>query len=112
MKIVNSTPLINLINNGFVYLCQDDTGAYWMRSVAGKWAQVVAKPVGTDDLDADFQTFLAKNTPATEVDLKADNTDQIVVEPVKVMPAPAPDPVPIVITPPDPVATSTPDIII
>lgn len=83
MKIINSTSVLNLVNNGFVYLCQVDDGTYWLRSTAGKWVQIKSStPVDVDTLDIDFQAFIKANILVTENDVKIDNSSQIVVDPV------------------------------
>lgn len=89
MKIINSEPILNFINHGFIYLCVADDGSYWIRSVAGKWAKLTAKPMDFASLEEDFNNFV-KNKTATEVEVKADNTDQIVIEPIKKIIPPAP----------------------
>jgi len=84
MKIINSNSIFDFVNHGFVYLCQVDDGSYWVRSVAGKWVEVKTSiPVGTEDLDKDLQKFLLAGIPATENDVKIDNSSQVIIDPIK-----------------------------
>lgn len=53
MKLVNSTPIFNPNNNGFVYLCEDESGALWVRSSSGKWASI-EKPANTEFVANEF----------------------------------------------------------
>lgn len=82
-SITNSEAIFNLINNGFYYLCPTNTpGIYWVRSVAGNWVKISAKPMRFDALKADFDKFIASGKISTELEVKNDNTNQIVIEPV------------------------------
>lgn len=94
MKIINHNPIFDLVNHGFVYLCQADDGTYWVRSVGGKWAQVkTSLPVDTATIAADFDAFQLLGQPVTENDVKIDNSGQTVVDPIKAgAPVPAPEP--------------------
>lgn len=91
MKITNATPFFNVFNNGFTYLCNDENGDLWIRSVAGKWAKLSSIPMKFDDLLADFDAFIANNQPSTEADVITDNKGSTVVEPPKYIPPPALD---------------------
>lgn len=83
MRILNSNRIFNFVNNGFVYLCEVDDGSFWVRSTSGRWVQVkTSKPMSTEVIDADFQTFLKAGLTVTENDVKVDNASQIVVDPV------------------------------
>lgn len=84
MKIINSTPIFNLINNGFAYLCQIDDGTYWIRSTMGKWTQIkISTPMDTDTVEKDFDAFLKAGVTYTENDIKVDNSSQTIVDPIK-----------------------------
>lgn len=82
MKIINSNPEYDPVNNGFMYICGADDGTLWIRSVIGSWVEITTLPVDTGSLDVDFQVFIAKNTPATPAQLIQDNSGKNVVAPV------------------------------
>ncbi len=77
--ITNSEAIFDPFNNGFIYLCSAEDGTYWIRSVAGSWAQLSAKPLSFETLLADF----AKSTPKTEAEVIAENKGGTVVAPTK-----------------------------
>lgn len=114
--ITNAEAIFDFINNGFFYFCPTKIpGLYWVRSVAGNWAKVKAKPMDFYSVLADFNKFIADGKTATELEVKNDNTDQVIVEVVKIAPpdeAVKLEDLPPVL-PPDvnvkPNATSTPD---
>lgn len=81
MKIIDATPHFNPVNNGWVYVCGADDGTLWVRSVAGKWAQIDS-PVDVQSIIDDFR----KAIPVTLDEVKADNTDQVIDAPVDTSP--------------------------
>lgn len=84
MNIISSGEIFNFINDGFMYLCRADDGSLWLRSTAGKWAQIKGStPMQLEDLQADFQAFLKSGAIVTENDVKVDNSSQTVVDPAK-----------------------------
>lgn len=85
MKLISSGEQFNYSNNGFMYLCRMDDGSLWLRSVAGKWAQIkTSNPMSFEEIQADFQAFLKSGNVVTENDIKVDNASQLVVDPVPV----------------------------
>ena len=86
MTLVNSVPVFNSVNHGFMYLCQDDTGKYWLRSVAGKWVQIeTSAPLDTNSVVKDFDNFLLSGVQVTENDVKVENASQTVVDPIEII---------------------------
>lgn len=87
MKILNFSYIFNLVNHGFVYLCQMDDMSFWVRSASGNWVQIkTSVPMNMTDIEADFQAFLLLNKSITENDVKVDNSSQIILDPTKVIP--------------------------
>lgn len=87
MNLLNSSPIFDLANNGFAYLCEAEDGTYWIRSVAGRWAQIkLSTPMGTDVLADDFLSFQKSGVAVTEEDIKADNAGQTIVDPRPISP--------------------------
>lgn len=82
-KLQNAVPYPDFNNLGFVYLGQADDGTFWVRSVAGKWAQLSAKPMDADSVIQDFNDFFKNNQPATEAEIIADSDAGIVVDPIE-----------------------------
>lgn len=76
MKIVNIVPSFDPLNNGWIYIGNAEDGTLWVRSVAGKWAQIKS-PVDVSLLSNEFE----KSSEATLQEVKSDNTDQSVKEP-------------------------------
>lgn len=64
------------MQNGFMYLCTDSDGNFWIRSVNGDWSQLEVAIASTDDLDTDFQQNQSQVVPSDQI--ISDNTDQTV----------------------------------
>jgi len=82
-KLLNAVPYPDFNNLGFVYLGQADDGTFWVRSVAGKWAQLSSRPLDADSVIQDFVQFLKNNQPANEADIIADSDAGVIVPPIK-----------------------------
>lgn len=78
MKIINSTPVFNPNNNGFIYLCVTEDGTNWVRSVAGSWSKV-ERPLDIDSVDADFNAYFKSNEEVLPETIKIENKGDEVV---------------------------------
>lgn len=83
MNLVNTNAIYDFANQGFVYLCQDDQGGYWVRSVAGRWGQLTKLPLDTESLAKDLTEYLKTNQPVTDDDIINDNAGKTVNPPTK-----------------------------
>lgn len=76
INIIQITPVLNYHNNGFIYLCLADDGNTYVRSVSGKWAQLVQTMATPAELQTDLTTYLGGNVLDTLITVRNDNTNQ------------------------------------
>lgn len=81
MKFINGDPSkFNPINNGFIFVGQDENGDYWASdSTYTDFVKISFTPMTLDDINARFQKFQESGKIVTENDIKVANASQIVI---------------------------------